>query len=59
MLRLRPFRKNDAKYIIDWTNEPEEFYKWSAGILGEFPLTEQRMIPRYVNKCLTFANTLR
>lgn len=44
MLRLRPFRKNDAKYIINWTNEPEEFYKWSAGILGEFPLTEQRMI---------------
>lgn len=44
MLRLRPFRKNDAKKIITWTSEPEEFYKWSAGILGEFPLTEQRLL---------------
>ncbi|RKM55360.1 N-acetyltransferase [Butyrivibrio sp. CB08] len=44
MLRLRPFRKNDAKAIITWTRTPEEFYKWSAGILGDFPLTEDRMI---------------
>lgn len=44
MLRLRPFRKNDAKNIISWTSELEEFYKWSAGILGAFPLTEQRML---------------
>lgn len=44
MLRLRPFRKNDAKSIITWTSEPEEFMKWSAGILGQFPLTEERMI---------------
>lgn len=44
MLRIRPFRENDAKEIIKWTSEPEEFYKWSAGILGEFPVTEQRML---------------
>ena len=39
MFRLRPFRKNDAKTIITWTNKKEEFYKWSAGILGEYPVT--------------------
>ena len=44
MLRLRPFRKNDAKTIITWTNKKEEFYKWSAGILGEYPVTENRLL---------------
>ena len=44
MLRLRPFRKNDAKTIITWTNKKEEFYKWSAGILGEYPVTEKRLL---------------
>jgi len=44
MLRLRPFRTKDAKTIITWTSEPAEFYKWSAGILGSFPVSEQRML---------------
>lgn len=43
-LRLRPFRRNDARAIITWTDEPEAFYKWSAGILGGFPVAEQRML---------------
>ena len=44
MLRLRPFRKNDAKTIITWTSEEKEFYKWSAGILGEYPVSEKRLL---------------
>lgn len=44
MLRLRPFRTPDAKEIITWTKEPEEFYKWSAGILGDFPVSEKRLL---------------
>lgn len=44
MLRLRPFRKPDAKEIITWTSNPEEFYKWSAGILGDYPVSEERML---------------
>ena len=44
MLRLRPFRAPDAKEIIMWTNEPNEFYKWSAGILGDFPVSEERLL---------------
>ena len=44
MLRLRPFRAPDAKEIITWTSEPEEFYKWSAGILGDFPVSEKRFL---------------
>lgn len=44
MLRLRPFRTPDAKTIITWTSEPEEFYKWSAGIMGDYPVSEERLL---------------
>lgn len=44
MLRLRPSRTPDAEEIITWTKEPEEFYKWSAGILGDFPVSEKRLL---------------
>ena len=44
MLRLRPFRSPDAKEIINWTSEPKEFYKWTAGIMGEYPVTEKRLL---------------
>ena len=41
---IRPFRAPDAKEIITWTSKPEEFYKWSAGILGNFPVSEERLL---------------
>ena len=41
MLRLRPFRSPDAKEIINWTSEPKEFYKWTAGIMGEYPVPKR------------------
>ena len=44
MLRLRPFRVPDAKTIITWQREPEEFYMWTAGIMGFFPVSEQRLL---------------
>ena len=44
MLRVRPYRNQDAKYIIGWTKDEEAFYKWSAGILGEYPITEERFM---------------
>ena len=44
MLRLRPFRSPDAKKIISWTSEQTEFYKWSAGILGDYPVSEKRLL---------------
>ena len=32
--------------VVDdtWANDEEGFYKWSAGILGSFPISEERMI---------------
>lgn len=44
MLRLRPFRTIDAKTIITWTSNPKEFYMWSAGLLGDFPVSEQKLL---------------
>ncbi len=44
MLRLRPFRTPDAKEIIKWTRKPEEFYKWSAGIMGDYPVSENKLL---------------
>ena len=44
MLRLRPFRGVDAKTIITWTKEPKEFYMWSAGKLGDFPVSEAKLL---------------
>ena len=43
MLRVRPYRKDDAKTIVPWCKDEETFYKWSAGIMGEYPLTVQRL----------------
>ncbi len=44
MMRIRPFRTPDAKTIITWTKEPEEFYKWSAGKMGDFPVSEKKLL---------------
>ena len=44
MLRLRPFSTIDAKTIVTWTSEPSEFYMWSAGLMGDFPATEQKLL---------------
>ena len=44
MLRLRPFRAPDAQTIITWTSEPEEFYKWSAGMMGDYPVSKEKLL---------------
>lgn len=35
MLRLRPYKKEDADAIISWSKDEKAFYKWSAGVMGE------------------------
>ena len=42
ILRLRPYKSSDAKVITAWANRDEEiFYKWSAGLIGDFPLAAE------------------
>lgn len=42
-IRIRPYRKNDAEKIAKWCTDEMTFYKWSAGILGPYPITAERM----------------
>lgn len=47
MLRLRPYKPCDAKYIEKWITSEKMFYQWSAGIMGEYPLTAEKLNGHY------------
>ncbi len=40
-LSLRKYNKADAKSVLSWIDGEDVFYKWSAGRLGEYPLSEK------------------
>ena len=42
MIWLRPYNINDADKVLSWSNEERAFYKWSAGVLGEYPITKEQ-----------------
>ena len=42
MLRLRTYNKNDAEIIMSWIKDESAFYKWTAGVLGEYPISEEQ-----------------
>lgn len=42
MLRLRPYMSKDSETILSWVRNEEEFYKWTAGILGSYPITAEQ-----------------
>ena len=42
-MELRAFTKDDAEKDISWCENEDIFYKWTAGILGEYPLTPDRL----------------
>jgi len=42
MLRIRPYNINDAKIILSWAQDEKTFYKWTAGVLGEYPLSVEQ-----------------
>ncbi len=41
MLRLRPYKQEDAEEILSWTKDAHSFYQWSAGIMGDYPITKE------------------
>lgn len=41
MLKLRPYKDDDAGTILSWCRHEKEFYQWTAGTLGEYPITEK------------------
>ena len=42
MQRLRPYNKNDAEIIMSWIKGENAFYKWTAGVLGEYPISAEQ-----------------
>ena len=52
MLRLRPYKIEDADIIITWSKDERVFYQWSAGIMGEYPLTQEKF--RFVESLMAF-----
>lgn len=41
MLRLRPYKSTDAGAVLSWCRDERAFYKWTAGVMGDYPITEK------------------
>lgn len=41
MLTIRPYNSTDAAAILSWCQEEKAFYQWTAGVMGEFPITQK------------------
>lgn len=41
MIRIRPYRASDANAILSWCRDEKAFYQWTAGVLGEYPITQK------------------
>ena len=42
MIGIRPYKPADAATILSWCRDEKAFYKWSAGVLGDYPITEEK-----------------
>jgi RimJ/RimL family protein N-acetyltransferase len=42
MLRLRPYKDSDAAAVLSWCRDEVTFRRWTAGVLGPWPLTAER-----------------
>ena len=47
MLRLRPYKKCDAKYIVSWIKDEVAFRKWSADRYEKYPITPEDINEHY------------
>lgn len=41
MILLRQYTQEDASSVISWCNNEDTFYKWTAGKLGDYPVSER------------------
>lgn len=49
MLRLRPYKKCDAKTIVSWIKDEVSLRKWSSDRYESFPITEIDMNKKYID----------
>lgn len=39
MIRIRPYKATDANTILSWCQDERAFYQWTAGVMGDYPIT--------------------
>jgi len=42
MIKIRSYTSGDAGTVISWCRDETEFYLWTAGVLGDWPLTAEK-----------------
>lgn len=52
MLGIRPYRPEDCQSILSWCGDERAFYQWSAGVLGNYPVTQKEF--DFVEKLMPF-----
>ena len=45
-LIIKPFNISYIERILSWTTDIESFYRWSAGVLGTYPITVEAFSER-------------
>lgn len=40
MIRIRAYKASDVDTILSWCQDEKTFYQWTAGILGNYPITK-------------------
>jgi len=43
MIRIRPYKESDEARILSWCNDEDTFYKWTAGVWGDYPITAEQL----------------
>lgn len=51
-LKIRNYNINDADIILSWCKDENAFYKWSAGVLGDYPIGKDEFA--FVNNLMAF-----
>ncbi len=52
MIRIRPYKATDADVILSWCKDDRAFYQWTAGVMGDFPITDKEF--GFVEKLMPF-----
>ena len=52
MIRIRPYKTDDADTVLSWCQDEKSFYQWSAGVLGDYPITQREF--RFVDSLMPF-----
>ena len=47
MLRLRPYKPQDAEYIAKWIIDERQYFQWSADRMNDYPLTAEKLNAHY------------